>query len=261
MAPGRFNPEKVREFLVGIYGYERFRKRDLADIQSRAALGAVADSSVTESIECLLVGFDEPARHLLEKALEWVPIAIAANERPQRYFPNGTEASRFETLTLCKWLLFDEHDAESYSCYAEFEDRYLSDRFVGRAKTEVSFVLPQYVDAGLFERVLEIFQANPGLSPPTSLTIQGEARMSYVVSRYRLGLQYTAAEFNVMTTKFLNRNVDAWLGEGHWSRAARWMKIIHWNDAEPPISAKEALLKCYDYLPGRQPPGMVSTPP
>jgi hypothetical protein len=255
MAPERFNPEKVREFLVGIYGYERFRKRDLADIQSRAALGAVADSSVTESIECLLVGFDEPARHLLEKALEWVQIAIAANERPQPYFPDGTEAFRFGTLTLCKWLLFNEHDTESYSRYAEFEDRYLSDRIVGRDKTEVSFVLSQYVDAGLFERALEIFQATPGLSPPTSLTIQGEARMSYVVSRYRLGLQYTAAEFESVATRFLSRNVDEWLGTGRSSRAARWMKVIHWNGADPPITAKNALLKCYDYLPGRLPPG------
>ena len=32
------------------------------------------------------------------------------------------------------------------------------------------------------------------------------------------------------------------------------MKIIYWNEADPPISAKEALLKCYDYLPGREPP-------
>ncbi len=32
------------------------------------------------------------------------------------------------------------------------------------------------------------------------------------------------------------------------------MKIIHWNEADPPISAKEALLKCYDYLPGRERP-------
>ncbi len=153
--------------------------------------------------------------------------------------------------------MFNEHDTESYRRYAEFEDRYLSDRIVGRDKTEVSFVLSQYVDAGMFERALEIFQATPGLSPPTSLTIQGEGRMSYVVGRYRLGLQYTAAEFKAMTTKFLNRNVDAWLGEGHWSRAARWMKIIHWNDADPPITAKDAL-KCYDYLPGRQPPGRAN---
>jgi hypothetical protein len=255
MASGRFNPAKVREFLVGIYGYERFRKRDLADTQSRAALGAVADSSVSESIECLLVGLDEPARYLLGKAFEWVQIAIAANERPQWYYPNGTEALRFSTLTLCDWLFSNQHHAEGYRRYAEFEDGCLADRSYARDRAEVSLVLPVYVDAGLFERVLEIFQATPGLSPPTSSAIQGEARMSYVVSRYRLGLQYTAAEFNAMTTKFLNRNVDAWLGEGHWSRAARWMKIIHWNGADPPITAKEALLKCYDYLPGRLPPG------
>ena len=78
--------------------------------------------------------------------------------------------------------------------------------------------------------------------------------MSYVVSRHRLGLEYTAAEFAALSSKFLNRNIDGWLTTGQWSTVAEWIKIVHWNDADPPISAKEAVLKCYDYLPGREPP-------
>ena len=104
----------------------------------------------------------------------------------------------------------------------------------------MSFVLPTYVDAGAFERVLEIFHATPGLTPPATPAIQGEARMAYVVSRHRLGLQYSRAEFDSIAAKFLKRNVNQWLTSGHWDRAAEWMKIIHWNGAEPPISAKQA---------------------
>jgi hypothetical protein len=248
-----FSPEESRGYLVGPDGLARQLAHRFEDSKAVAGLGAHARSDVNTAIECLLVGFDEPARQLLETAGEWIRIAISANERPERYFPGGTEASRWGTLTLCDWLLSNEHDAESYRRYAEFEDRYLSDRSVARDKAEVSYVLPVYADAGMFERGMEIFHATPGLSPPSSTNIAGEGRMSYVVSRHRLGLQYNRAELEAMATRFLRRNVDGWLADGHWSRAARWMKIIHWNGADPPISATDALLKCYDYLPGREP--------
>lgn len=78
--------------------------------------------------------------------------------------------------------------------------------------------------------------------------------MAYVVARHRLGLQYSRAEFETIAARFLKMHVDNWLANGHWDTVAEWMKIIHWNDAEPRISAKQALLKCYDYLPGRQRP-------
>ena len=78
--------------------------------------------------------------------------------------------------------------------------------------------------------------------------------MAYVVSQHRLGLQYSRTEFEAIAARFLKMHVDTWLANGHWDRAAEWMKIVHWNNAEPPISAKQALLKCYDYLPGREPP-------
>ncbi|HTU25843.1 MAG TPA: hypothetical protein VMF30_10620 [Pirellulales bacterium] len=78
--------------------------------------------------------------------------------------------------------------------------------------------------------------------------------MAYVVARHRLGLQYSHEEFGTIATRFLKANVDRWLSDGHVRTAAEWMKIIHWNNSHPPITAKQALLKCYDYLPGRQPP-------
>ena len=111
-----------------------------------------------------------------------------------------------------------------------------------------------YVDAHAYHRAMKIFAATPGLSPPKSSVVRGEGAMSYVVCRHRLGLQHSAEEFAAISAGFLRRNLDSWLGDGQWTVAAEWMKIIHWNEADPPISAKEAVLKCYDYLPGREPP-------
>jgi hypothetical protein len=254
----KFDPQGIRERLLGATGYAWTLGHRFEESQAIGALGNHAGSDLGVAIQCLLVGFEDPARRLLERAAEWVQIAVATRERPSRYFPGGTEAIWFETLALSNWLLSNRHDTESYRRFAEHQDRCLTNRSVARNKTEVSFALPSYVDAGMYERALQIFEATPGLAPPTASTIQGEARMSYVVSRHRLGLQYSSTEFEAMATKFLRRNIDAWLGDGHWSSAARWMKIIHWNGAEPPISAKEALLKCYDYLPGRERPGQAS---
>lgn len=254
MSQSKFDPDTIRNELLGSTGYEWSLASDFADAKAAGGLGSSARSDLRTAIQCLLVGFDQPARRLLKFALEWVEVAIASDERPERYFPNGTEASRYETRALCNWLLSNQHDAESFDQFVAFEDRYLADARAGRDKVSVSFVLPTYVDAGAFEHALEIFQNVPRLSPPTSSTIRGEAAMAYVVSQHRLGLRYSRAEFEAIAARFLKMHVDKWLANGHWDRAAEWMKIVHWNNAKPPISANQALLKCYDYLPGREPP-------
>jgi hypothetical protein len=254
MGQSQFNPIAIKERLLGPIGYEWSLADDFAEAEAVGGLGSSAESKLRTAIKCLLVGFDEPAVRLLKLALEWVEVAIASDERPERYFPNGTEALFFQTKALCNWLLLNWHDAESFHHYVVHEDRYLADPRASRDKAEVSFVLPTYVDAGAFERALEIFGHVPRLSPPTSSIVRGEAAMAYVVSQHRLGLQYSHAEFEAIAGRFLKMHVDNWLVSGHWDTAAEWMKIIHWNNAKPPISAKQALLKCYDYLPSREPP-------
>jgi len=255
MGRSQFNPIAIKERLLGPTGYEWSLAHDFAEAEAVGGVGSSAGANLCTAIECFLVGFDEPAERLLKVALDWIEVAIATDERPKRYFPNGTEALFLRTRALCNWLLSNRQDAESFRQFVEFEDRYLADPRAGRDKVEVSFVLPTYVDAGAFKRALELFRNIPRLSPPTSSTIRGEAAMAYVVSHHRLGLQYGQAEFEAIAARFLRIRVDNWLSNGHWDRTAEWMKIIHWNNTEPPISAKQALLKCYDYLPGRQPPG------
>jgi hypothetical protein len=254
MGQSHFEPTAIREELLGSTGYEWSLAHDFAEAKAAGGLGGSAHSKLGTAIECFLVGFDEPAERLLRLALKWVEIAIATGERPERYFPNGTEALFFHTKALCNWLLLDVHDAEGFHHFIEHEDLWLANSRSGSDKPVISIVLPTYVDAGAFERALEIFRNTPRLSPPKSWTVRGEAAMAYVVSQYRLGLQYTPTEFETIAARFLKMHVDRWLADGHLDTAAEWMKIVHWNDAAPPISARQALLKCYDYLPGREPP-------
>jgi hypothetical protein len=203
------------------------------------------------AVQCLLVGYDEPAMQLLERSLQWLHTAINELERPQIYEPDGTEAFRYQNLAICNWLLHGEHDTDSLRRFVEHEDRFLSGSEVGQDKVSMCFVLPAYLDAGSYQRALELFANTPGLSPPRILSsIRNEGQMSYVICRHWLGQQFTEAEVTSAVDKFLTRNVEGWLSNGHFVRAAEWMKIVQWRGGKAGLSAKDALLKCYDYLPG-----------
>ena len=250
MSLNRFDPERERELLLNpVGGYEWSLKHRLENSQACGGLRSSADFDLGTAIECLLVGFDEPARRLLEQATEWVQVAIETDERPERYFPDATEASRFETLALCKWLLFNQHDADSLRHFVATMDQCINAE-KRLDKIDISLGIAAYVDAGAFERTLEIFARTPGLSAPKSLAPRSEAQMAYILARHHLGLEYTAEDVQMATTKFLSRNINTWLTEGHAVRAAQWLKVLQWNDTDRFLSAKQVLLKAYDYLPG-----------
>ena len=100
MSKSQFDPDAIRQRLLGPTGYEWSLASDFARAQSVGGLGSSAEFDLCTAIECLLVGFDEPAERLLSFALEWVGVAIASGEAPERYFPNGTEASWYETRAV-----------------------------------------------------------------------------------------------------------------------------------------------------------------
>ncbi len=254
MSKHHFNPEFSRERLLDpIGGYEWSLQSDMEGAKHVGGIGPTADSNSNIAAECLFVGFDEPAKRLLRRAVEWVQIAIESNERPQHYFPGATEAGRFQTLAQCNWLLHGQHDINALQRFVENKDRYLNSQ-KRKDKIGVSLGILTYVNAGAFERTLEIIESTPRLALPTSLTARNEAQMAYILSRHHLGLQYSPSEVHTATTRFLKRNIDTWLSNGHSDRAAEWLKIIYWNDSDRALSPKQVLMKAYDYLPGRVPP-------
>jgi hypothetical protein len=253
MGAAPFDPICKRDLLLGDCGYEWSLSKSYGYAWAKNALGAVANSNLSTAIECLLVGFDEPAERLLKRAAEWSQEAIVAHEKPDRYFPHGTEAANFYTLALSSWLLCNKHNSDAYRQFVEHENRYLLNSKAGKNRAEVSFNLPKYVDAAAFEPALEIFARTPRLRPPQSLVLRGEAAISYVLCRYQPGLQYNREEVDRTTTRFLRANVDTWLGDGGWTGTATWMKIFYWNMTSPRPSARDALLKCYVYITACRP--------
>ncbi len=250
----KFDIENLKRMLDSDAGYEWCLERPFADAERVGGLASNASADLTQVIHCLLVGYVKPAELLLEKAREWLAIAIENEEHPNYYGADGTEAMRYRDMSLINWLLKGIHDDESLSKYAEHQDRFIQGD-IGRDKVEVSFILPNYVDAGRYDRALEIFENTPGLKKPIRPNqIRGEARMVYVMCRCKLGLEYTEEQMQVALNSFLNRNVNNWLVRGQAQRAAKWMKIAYWNDNRDRLTPGDAVLKCYDHLPHCQPP-------
>jgi hypothetical protein len=152
---------------------------------------------------------------------------------------------------MCNWLLYDQHDAESLGRFVEHEDRFLATSHVGNDRIGISLLLPTYVDAGAYRRAMELFATTPGLSVPKSLnSIRNEAQMCYIICCRELNQEYAKEKITSALSRFLTRNMDDWLSNGHFVRAAEWMKIVYWRDRNSEVSPKIALLKCYDHLPG-----------
>jgi len=251
-----FDPAKERELLLGDCGFEHWGEKKFEDIRANCALGSNAYYALNTVAPSYLVGLDAQATELLERSLVWVDAAIAEHEIENRYAAGYSEARRYQTQAMCKWLLRSEHDGVAYEQMIYQSDRYLVGEGKKKDPVGISFMLPEYADARAFERALEIFNSVPKLVPPKSPgNIHNEAQMVYVLARHHLGLQYTDNDVALASRKFLLKNMDKWLGRGHGMRAAEWMKILHWNDTDRSLSARQVLMKCYDYLPGRAPPG------
>jgi hypothetical protein len=249
-----FDPQECRKRLHNdVGGYAWTLRRSVEKIASDSALGSYASFDLEMAIECLLVRYDRPALQLLNRARSWLMLAFANNERPNVYSKGGTEAHWHLDLALCNWLLGNQHDEENFRLYVQNEEYHLSNTHLAQDKREISFVLPHYVDAGAYREALARYDG-AGLAPPTGLgAIRTEGQMSYVLCRQQLGEDYEPAGVEAATDRFLSRSLHDWLRDGNWSRAAEWMKIRHWN-GRPGASAVQALMKCYDYIPGVEPP-------
>jgi hypothetical protein len=89
------------------------------------------------AVQCFLVGYDQPATQLLEKALKWLQAAINQGERPQRYTPDATEAFRYENLAFCNWLMRAQHDLKSLQQFVAHQDRFLATSVVRKDKVSI----------------------------------------------------------------------------------------------------------------------------
>jgi hypothetical protein len=237
-----FSRSAQRTLMEGDTGYKIDLSMDFTEAQNQAALGPAGEYILATAIGCLLVGLDGPARELLEKSLHCASTAIKLNEKPERYFPGATEAFRFEAVAMSHWLMRGVHHNASWDAAITNRLRYHYDAEPGSDSVGISLAVPMFLAAEAYDAVLSLPNSVPGMES----RIHTEAGMACVVARHRVSLEKNPEELRKLSNRFLKRMMNRWLCNGHYLRAAEWMKALHW---EPGMPAKDALLKCYDYLP------------
>lgn len=253
-----FDPNELRRRLDDPHtGYQWWLSHDYEKSAAEGVSGNVANADVGEAVKCLLVGYDGPGEQLLRRARHWLNLAVENEEKPHDYAGGWTEARRHLDLGICNWLLGNRNDAENMRAYLSYAPRVSAGHKISKY---ISFALPNFVDAGAYQEALALFAASP-LKPASSLSrIVSEGQMCYVLCRHLLGLEYSAQEVAAALRRFLDRAVNHWLLDGDVVALARWMKIVHWNGHEPELTARQALLKCYDYLKNPIPIGPDNIP-
>lgn len=240
----KFDPAHERELLSGSTGHQFFLGFDFDETKRVGGLASSADAYLNMAVRCLLVSYDEPATQLLKRARDWLTVAINEHEQSKM-----SKALTHRDLSMCNWLLDGIHDIENLDRFVEHEDRFMAGSGRRPNKVDVSLTLVGYVDAGACRQALDWF-AKARLSAPKSAgSARSEAQLCYVMCRYRLGEGYAEAEVQTAAQNVLKRSVNTWLLDGHFARAAEWMKVVHWQEGKSGLSPKEAVLKCYDYLP------------
>lgn len=242
-----FDQEWTRRDLDGSVGYRWMLSRDFERSRAVGGLASSAEGYLNMAVRCLLVGYDEPARALAQRAEQWLCVAISDNERPRVYAPFGAEAHRHLCLAQARWLLHAVQDVEQFRAFVTNQDRFLDE--LPASASDVSLAAPQYLDGLAYAEAIRMLERF-GFSVPASLAaIQTEAEACYAMSLHELEGRYSNEELLGALERFLGRSVNAWLTKGQAIRAAEWMKIVHWNPLPRALSPKEVVNKCYMYLP------------
>ncbi len=252
-----FDSSDARRRLDGDLGLRRSLARSYEENASANVLGHIAECDIDTAIECFLVGYDQPAELLLIRAREWLKLAIKKGEKPHDYVQNSTEANRHFNLAMCNWLLLDAEDEENAQAYLAYLEPCL-DKV--RPSPFLPYSMPPLMSVGAYRRALDLF-ALSRVKPAASLDrIITEGQMAYVLCRHVLGEQYVSAEVGAALKRFLDRAVNYWLLDGHILTTAMWMKIAHFNGHAGELTARDTLLKCFDYLKDPIPAGPGNVP-
>jgi hypothetical protein len=237
----KFDPIEQRGHLQSSYGMRRLLAWDLDEDRARELLGTHGGWLVLEAIECIIVGFDQPAIWLLEKAIRWLDAERDA------------DANVFYNTAQCKWLLSGIHDEESLRQSTALHD--IDHLEEGWDDVEVKLGLPLWLEAKEYARACDIFEGTPGVSKPANVhEIKDGGTLAYVICLHRLGREYTKEEVDIAVDRYLRQAVPDLLQRGQYPSVARWMKLCFWNGIETREAAWQALLRCYDFMPGVERP-------
>lgn len=243
-----FDIEKKRNILLGPSGLRiplEMCREPIEKLRADRVLTARSCNMLNEAAMAIVVGLPEQALQLVEKALEYVFVAIEDHERPMYYSPRGTEAGRYACKGLALWLLGRPIDQGLVDSFVADSTEYLLGE--GKDRVGIGLSLADYAALGAYEPALDVWHRCGKFERPSAVRrIAGEANMCFVVANHRLGRDYSAEDEGQGLDSFLKRNVNTvWLARNQATRMATWMKIAYWQPGDDPF---ETVRRCHQFL-------------
>ncbi len=240
-----FDPQRSREELQN-WTLEVFQNLSFEDAYHQKQLGYCGIPASEVAVETMLVGLIKDGKDLLNRANTFLRLSLDRRERNEL-----DKGVIFERAALLDWLQYRKDDKKTPRAAVEWYENSFDAERRAPGKAEVQRALPVYLEAQEYEKLLTRFES-AGLQTPASLSrIRSQGTMAYVIAKQMLGIEYDQPLVIQTLDAFLTRSIPQWLGQGRFTAAAGWMKIAHWQFVDDPIAT---LLRCYDYLPGLEPP-------
>lgn len=227
---------ELRNRLTGPLGYEFALCDSLEQAQGAHGLASSAHAFLNEGIACVLVDLDEPAQQLFLKAREWLSLAISTEERPEPYFPHGTEAIWYSDLALVEWLGGGETPQAALKSCIEHHLEYLSAE-AGQDPVAIGLAAVDFVTAQECDSYMNLLKKCRRCDDISDIP-RNERQMA------KLLCQGERSGIARMLDRFLRKNVASWLKRGHYSTGLRWVRVRQPQEALPFAVAKTMRRYC-----------------
>ncbi len=212
--------EKMSEWLTVI----RMSTQDGTKLRDSNGLWFSGDALVSAAVQCVMVGMRSEAEQALNEAHSLLSEAIEREEKPNVYFPYLSESQLHFDLAICNWLLHDNHDDYNFGRYVAYMDEYL--KSTKAPKRDFDDILPEYLAARQFARILEIYVAAFKRPLPNPLrATPGSAPMAAMIAAFRQSKLCTTGLILDKLTVFLQRFLPTTFPRGGAIKMATWIKI------------------------------------
>lgn len=234
------------------------------EYDAQRPMGNVGITHIGTTIKARLVGYHDEMAPLLPRALKWIDMALARDERLGGY--EGYRRKLHWAKALGTWMLEDEIDEGAWYRARIFEEAWWRN-------SERPWPMREVVRSGLDDYLafcaasgLEDEGFAAGIEMCERWTGKKEVELSGTLKLREFGLAlclYAAGERNFdedrlykAGRRMLRANLQGeWLGRGQYIRAATWLFVVHQfrrlfdDPSGPPLTPRQVILKAYEDMP------------
>jgi hypothetical protein len=225
-------------------------------------MGNWAAGMVDCMVSAALVGLLDQMVDLCPRAIDWIDRAVARDEQSG---PSDDNTFYLQSLLQAKamaiWL--DTH-VNAQAVWADAFDRLLGlllrevTQTRSRLKGDlIDDLMACGLQGGRWEQAMAAYDQLVGAKSLTIKAVRNPRQLAYLHCQQALESRWSPADLLVAGRRVLQKNLaEEWLHNGQTTRAAIWLKIVHWTEHSG-LTPAQTLLKAYDDMPTIARPGFL----